>query len=115
MTERAASILIVDDEEMVLSSLRGLFMLQTSYQVLEAGDPRKALEDLSRTRVDLVISDFLMPQMNGIEFLKEVKKVQPETIRVLLTGYADKENAIKAITTSGSIITWKSPGTTRPS
>jgi serine phosphatase RsbU (regulator of sigma subunit) len=101
MTERAASILIVDDEEMVLSSLRGLFMLQTSYQVLEAGDPRKALEDLSRTRVDLVISDFLMPQMNGIEFLKEVKKVQPETIRVLLTGYADKENAIKAINDVG--------------
>jgi len=101
MTERAASILIVDDEEMVLSSLRGLFMLQTNYQVLEAGDPRKALEDLSRTRVDLVISDFLMPQMNGIEFLKEVKKVQPETIRVLLTGYADKENAIKAINDVG--------------
>ena len=101
MTERAASILIVDDEEMVLSSLRGLFMLQTNYQVLEAGDPRKALEDLSRTRVDLVISDFLMPQMNGIEFLKEVKKVQPETLRVLLTGYADKENAIKAINDVG--------------
>jgi len=101
MTERAASILIVDDEEMVLSSLRGLYMLQTSYQVLEAGDPRKALEDLSRTRVDLVISDFLMPQMNGIEFLKEVKKVQPETLRVLLTGYADKENAIKAINDVG--------------
>ncbi|HEY7698636.1 MAG TPA: response regulator, partial [Vicinamibacteria bacterium] len=101
MTERAASILIVDDEEMVLSSLRGLFMLQTSYQVLEADDPRKALESLSRTRVDLVISDFLMPQMNGIEFLKEVKKLQPETIRVLLTGYADKENAIKAINDVG--------------
>jgi len=101
MSERAASILIVDDEEMVLSSLRGLFTLQTSYQVLEAGDPRKALEDLSRTRVDLVISDFLMPQMNGIEFLKEVKKLQPETIRVLLTGYADKENAIKAINDVG--------------
>jgi serine phosphatase RsbU (regulator of sigma subunit) len=101
MTERAASILIVDDEEMVLSSLRGLFMLQTNYQVLEADDPRKALEDLSRTRVDLVISDFLMPRMNGIEFLKEVKRVQPEAIRVLLTGYADKENAIRAINDVG--------------
>ena len=101
MTERAASVLIVDDEEMVLSSLRGLFMLQTNYQVLEADDPRRALEDLSRTRVDLVISDFLMPRMNGIEFLKEVKRVQPEAIRVLLTGYADKENAIRAINDVG--------------
>ncbi len=101
MTEKPATILIVDDEEMVLSSLRGLFMLQTSYQVLEADDPRKALDELSRTRVDLVISDFLMPQMNGIEFLKEVKKLQPDAIRVLLTGYADKENAIKAINDVG--------------
>ncbi len=101
MTEKAASILIVDDEEMVLSSLRGLFTLSTSYQVLEASDPRKALDDLSRTRVDLVISDFLMPRMNGIEFLKEVRAIQPEAIRVLLTGYADKENAIKAINDVG--------------
>jgi serine phosphatase RsbU (regulator of sigma subunit) len=101
MTEKPATILIVDDEDMVLSSLRGLFLLQTNYEVLEADDPRKALEDLSRTRVDLVISDFLMPQMNGIEFLKEVKKVQPDAIRVLLTGYADKENAIKAINDVG--------------
>ncbi len=101
MTEKGATILIVDDEDMVLSSLRGLFMLQTSYQVLEAHDPRKALEELARTRVDLVISDFLMPQMNGIEFLKEVKKLQPDAIRVLLTGYADKENAIKAINDVG--------------
>jgi serine phosphatase RsbU (regulator of sigma subunit) len=101
MSEKPATILIVDDEDMVLSSLRGLFLLQTSYQVLEADDPRKALEELSRTRVDLVISDFLMPQMNGIEFLKEVKKIQPDAIRILLTGYADKENAIKAINDVG--------------
>jgi serine phosphatase RsbU (regulator of sigma subunit) len=101
MTEKPATILIVDDEDMVLSSLRGLFLLQTSYEVLEADDPRKALERLSRTRVDLVISDFLMPQMNGIEFLKEVKKLQPDAVRVLLTGYADKENAIKAINDVG--------------
>jgi serine phosphatase RsbU (regulator of sigma subunit) len=101
LTERSATVLIVDDETMVLSSLRGLFTLQTGYQVLESTDPRKALDELSRTRVDLVISDFLMPQMNGIEFLREAKKLQPEAIRVLLTGYADKENAIKAINDVG--------------
>jgi serine phosphatase RsbU (regulator of sigma subunit) len=101
MSGRAPSILIVDDEEMVLSSLRGVFTLQTDYQVLEANDPVKALGELRRTPVDLVISDFLMPQMNGIEFLKEAKKLQPDTVRVLLTGYADKENAIKAINDVG--------------
>lgn len=101
MSERAPSILIVDDEEMVLSSLRGVFTLQTNYHVLEANDPLKALAELRRTPVDLVISDFLMPQMNGIEFLKEAKKLQPDSVRVLLTGYADKENAIKAINDVG--------------
>jgi serine phosphatase RsbU (regulator of sigma subunit) len=101
MTERAPAILIVDDEEMVLSSLRGVFTLQTDYRVLEADDPLKALNELRRTPVDLVISDFLMPQMNGIEFLKEAKRLQPDSVRVLLTGYADKENAIKAINDVG--------------
>jgi response regulator RpfG family c-di-GMP phosphodiesterase len=42
-----------------------------------------------------------MPQMNGIEFLKEVRRLQPEAVRLLLTGYADKENAIKAINDVG--------------
>jgi cyclic di-GMP phosphodiesterase len=101
MTDRPPAILIVDDEEMVLSSLRGVFRLQTDYRVLEANDPKRALEALSRTPVDLVISDFLMPQMNGIEFLKEAKAIQPDSVRVLLTGYADKENAIKAINQVG--------------
>jgi YesN/AraC family two-component response regulator len=113
MTERPSTVLIVDDEEMVLSSLRGVFTLSTDYRLLMETDPRKALEVLPRTPVDLVISDFLMPQMNGIEFLKEVKKLQPETIRVLLTGYADKENAIKAINDVGLYhYLWKSRGTT---
>ncbi|MGH9322485.1 MAG: response regulator, partial [Vicinamibacteria bacterium] len=101
MSEKASTVLIVDDEEMVLSSLRGVFTLQTDYNLLQESDPKKALDLLPRTPVDLVISDFLMPQMNGIEFLKEVKMLQPETIRVLLTGYADKENAIKAINDVG--------------
>ncbi len=101
MSERAPSILIVDDEEMVISSLRGVFTLQTDYQVLEANDPTVALAEMRRTPVDLVISDFLMPQMNGIEFLKEAKAIQPDSVRMLLTGYADKENAIKAINEVG--------------
>ncbi|MFQ5788919.1 MAG: PP2C family protein-serine/threonine phosphatase [Acidobacteriota bacterium] len=98
---RRAHILIVDDDELVLSSLRGVFTLQTDYDVLEATDPRQAVEQLKRTPVDVVISDFLMPQMNGIEFLKEVRRQQPEAVRLLLTGYADKENAIKAINEVG--------------
>jgi len=101
MSSKTPSILIVDDEDMVLSSLRGVFTLQTDYDVHEANTPKAAIEQLERTPIDVVISDFLMPEMNGIELLKEVKKLQPETVRLLLTGYADKENAIKAINEVG--------------
>lgn len=51
--------------------------------------------------VDLVVSDFLMPDMDGLKFLAEVKRMHPDTTRILLTGYADKENAIKAINEIG--------------
>jgi serine phosphatase RsbU (regulator of sigma subunit) len=98
---RTPSILIVDDDELVLSSLRGVFALQTEYDVTDATNPRHALELLERKPTDVVISDFLMPQMNGIEFLKEVRRLQPEAVRLLLTGYADKENAIRAINEVG--------------
>jgi len=101
MDNRATSILIVDDDELVLSSLRGVFSLQTDYNLLEATDPTKALELVERTPLDVVISDFLMPQMNGIDFLKEVSRLQPDAVRLLLTGYADKENAIRAINEVG--------------
>jgi serine phosphatase RsbU (regulator of sigma subunit) len=69
--------------------------------VVDANDPRQALEYLERQRLDVVISDFLMPQMNGIDFLKEVRRLQPDAVRLLLTGYADKENAIRAINEVG--------------
>jgi sigma-B regulation protein RsbU (phosphoserine phosphatase) len=101
MSERASSILIVDDEEMVLTSLRSVFALQTDYPVHQASDGKMALETMARVQIDLVISDFLMPDMNGIEFLKEARRLQPDSVRILLTGYADKENAIKAINEVG--------------
>ncbi len=102
MTERRTPhILIVDDDDLVLSSLRGVFTLQTDYEVIDQTDPRAAIELLKRQPMDVVISDFLMPQMNGIEFLKEVRQIQPEAVRLLLTGYADKENAIRAINEVG--------------
>ena len=94
-------IAIVDDEEMVLTSLRSFLLLETEYEVLTYNGPEKALEEVRRQPIDLVISDYLMPGMNGIQFLLEVKKMHPFATRILLTGYADKENAIKAINEVG--------------
>ena len=63
--------------------------------------PTEALEFLKDNKPDLVVSDFMMPDMNGLEFLKEVNKLYPEVSKILLTGYADKENAIRAINEVG--------------
>jgi len=99
--ERTPVIAIVDDEEMVLTSLRSFLMLGTDYEVETYNSPKKALEELEEKNLDLIVSDYLMPEMNGIEFLLEVKKIHPFATRILLTGYADKENAIKAINEVG--------------
>ena len=94
---RVPLLVIVDDEEMVLASLRSFLALETDYEVLTFSSPLKALESIRENQIDLVISDYLMPEMTGIEFLLEVKKLQPYATRILLTGYGDKENAIRAI------------------
>ena len=99
--ERTPVIALVDDEEMILTSLRSFLLLETDYEVLTYNGPEKALDEVRRKPIDLIISDYLMPGMNGIQFLLEVKKIHPFATRVLLTGYADKENAIKAINEVG--------------
>ena len=99
--ERTPVIAIVDDEEMVLTSLRSFLMLETDYEVETFSSPKRALDELKEKNLDLIVSDYLMPEMNGIEFLLEIKKLHPFATRILLTGYADKENAIKAINEVG--------------
>ena len=99
--DRTPVLLIVDDEEMVLSSLRSFLTLETEYEVLTFSSAAEALEAVNGRTIDLVVSDYLMPGMTGIDFLLEVKKLQPHATRILLTGYADKENAIKAINEVG--------------
>ena len=97
------TVVIVDDEEMVTTAIGTLFMLENpEYDVLVFNSPNEALEELKTREIDLVISDYLMPgEMNGVQFLTELKELQPDAIRILLTAYADKENAIKAINEVG--------------
>jgi DNA-binding NtrC family response regulator len=97
------TILLVDDEEMVLTSIKAFFQIESDYNVVTYTSPAAALEELKRNgrRIDLVVSDYLMPEMDGITFLGSVKKILPLVPRILLTGYADKENAIKAINNVG--------------
>ncbi len=95
------TLLILDDEDIVLTSLRNLFRLQTNYEVTSCTSADQALESARSKPFDLVISDYLMPEMDGITFLARFKELQPQAVRILLTGYADKENAIRAINQVG--------------
>jgi DNA-binding NtrC family response regulator len=96
-----STIVIVDDEKMVLTSLSSFLHLETDYEVKTFTSARGALEFIRGYNVDLVISDYLMPEMDGISFLAQVREIKPEVPRIILTGYADKENAIKAINDVG--------------
>lgn len=99
--ESPPKILILDDEEMVLTSLSSFLELETDYEVATFTRGAEALEHIEKEGVNLVISDYLMPEMDGITFLSRVKKIDPQITRIILTGYADKENAIKAINDVG--------------
>ena len=96
-------IAIVDDETMVTDSLQALLQLDDLYDTVCFNDPLAAYEALkaSSRPPAVVISDYLMPQQDGISFLNSIKGLYPDCTAILLTGYADKENAITAINEVG--------------
>lgn len=94
---KSSKIVVVDDDKIVTSALKTLFRVEGFLDAHYFNDPREAIEFLKLEKPDLILSDFLMPEMNGFEFLSAAKEIYPEVSMILLTGYADKENAIKAI------------------
>ena len=99
--DRQGKIVVVDDDTIVTSSFRTLFRIEGFKDAKYFNDPKEALEFLKEEKPDLIMSDFIMPEMNGLEFLSKAKDLYPEVSMILLTGYADKENAIKAINEIG--------------
>lgn len=93
---RPVKILCVDDEQNVLNALRRLF-LDDDYVILTAnsGPDGPALQETEQAQV--IISDYRMPSMNGVEFLREVNKKWPDTVRIVLSGYADTSAIVSAI------------------
>lgn len=97
----SGTVLLLDDEPMVTRSLESLLRLETSWTVAAFNRPDDALRSLADRTYDAVVADFLMPGMDGLEFLRRVKDTEPFASRVLLTGYADKQNAIRSINEVG--------------
>lgn len=89
-------VLFVDDEANILSSLRRLFR-SSGYQIRVATSGAEGLMLLAEAPADLVVSDMRMPEMDGAQFLEQVRGRWPDTMRVLLTGYADMQSTIDAI------------------
>jgi eukaryotic-like serine/threonine-protein kinase len=90
-----ARVLFVDDEERILTALRSIF--RRTYHVFTAVNGPEALEFVKKFRPHVVVSDQRMPEMTGIELLREVRDVAPNAVRVLLTGYSDLSATINSI------------------
>ena len=93
MAERIA---FVDDEDLVLGTLSQIFENEP-YEVYTFDAPSKAVEAMEKHPFCLVVSDQMMPEMDGTEFLAKVRERWPDTIRILMTGYAETETVIRAI------------------
>lgn len=95
MTLSEQPILYVDDEEMNLLTFESAF--EDDYRVLTASSGKQALEILARTEVAVVITDLRMPEMTGVQLLEAIQARHPDTVRMILTGYADIESVIGAV------------------
>ena len=86
MTNKAR-VLFVDDEQRVLNSMRGMF--RRDFDLFLASEGATAIKIAAETPIDVIVADQRMPGMTGIEVLGKVKEMSPDTVRILLTGYAD--------------------------
>ncbi len=101
-SEAVNRILFVDDEENILRTLRRLFM-DEECEVYTASSGEEGLKILNDTgEIGVIVSDQRMPGMEGVDFLEQSRKVSPQSIRILLTGYADINAAVDAINRGGT-------------
>jgi EAL domain-containing protein (putative c-di-GMP-specific phosphodiesterase class I)/FixJ family two-component response regulator len=93
---RTRTILLVDDEPNVVSSLKRLFR-RDGYTILSATSGQEGLDVLAKHPVDIILSDQRMPGMTGVEFLRSAKKLYPNTLRIVLSGYTELQSVTDAI------------------
>lgn len=92
----ADRIAFVDDEELVLGTLSRIFE-DEPYEVFTFDTPSKAIREMENQIFSVVVSDQMMPEMEGTTFLQQVRDRWPDTVRILMTGYAETDTVIRAI------------------
>lgn len=96
ITKKHRTLLLVDDEANILASLKRLFR-SDGYTILTAGSGKEGLELLKINSVDVIVSDQRMPNMTGVEFLRQAKAKYPDTVRIVLSGYTELQSITDAI------------------
>ena len=90
-------IMLVDDEQNILNSLKRILTRKTDWEIETYADVNQALKRATVSNFDLFLSDYRMPAMDGVKFLSQVKQLQPEAMRLILSGYTDLEALLGAI------------------
>ncbi len=91
-----SKILVIDDEESIRLLLK-LSLTHKGYEVILAEDGEKGVEAFKQTKPPIVLTDIKMPGMNGIEVLKQIKQLDPDTRIIVITGHGEMESAIEAL------------------
>jgi two-component system response regulator PilR (NtrC family) len=102
-------VLVVDDERS-MRELLSIVLRRDGYDVMVAEDGAGALEILGRERVDILITDIRMPNMNGVELLREAKRIAPDIISIVMTAFASTDTAVEALRLGAADYVNKSPG-----
>src|SRR6476620_6346614 len=102
-------VLVVDDERS-MRELLTILLARDGYDVLVAEDGRSGIDLLRRDRVDILITDIRMPEMNGVDLLREAKRIDPDVTSIVMTAFASTETAVEALRLGAADYVNKSPG-----
>jgi CheY-like chemotaxis protein len=98
----ATKILIIDDEKHIVELVAVLLEDNEEYEILRAYDGGEGLSVIERERPDLVLLDYMMPRMNGLEVLKEIKRLWPATYVIIMTGKGSEKVAVSLMKAGAS-------------
>lgn len=91
------NILVIDDEQLIIDSVKKIASLD-NYKIFDSLNAKEALKILNKEDVDLIISDIMMPEVDGFQLLEEINKKNLEVPIIMTTGYSTVENAVRSLT-----------------